>query len=82
MDGVWAFRYRTTDPESILLEWGLLASADLEERIAKTLENIPTDEDVNRPEEIRTLKFEGLFTIQEQFLSALVYKHPHKPLNL
>jgi hypothetical protein len=37
--------------------------------VAKALENIPTDdEDVNRPEEIRTLKFEGLLTVPERSL--------------
>ena len=67
---------------NVVLKWGLSASADLGARVAKALENIPTDEDVNRPEEIRTLKFEGLFTVQEQSLSALVYECPQKPLNL
>jgi len=56
-----------------VLEWGVSASADLGVRVAKALENIPTNEDVNRPEEIRTLKFERLFTVQEQSISALVY---------
>jgi hypothetical protein len=67
---------------NVVLEWRVSASADLGARVAKALENIPTDEDVNRPEEIRTLKFEGLFTVQEQSLSALVYECPQKPLNL
>jgi hypothetical protein len=67
---------------NVVLEWGLSASADLGARVAKALENIPTDEDVNRPEEVRTLKFEGLLSVQEQSLSALVYECPQKPLNL
>ena len=67
---------------NVILEWGLSAPADLGARVAKALENIPTDEDVNRPEEIRTLNFEGVLTVQEQSLSALVYECPQKPLNL
>ena len=49
----------------VVLEQGLSASVDLGARVAKVLENIPTNEDVNRPEEIRTLKFEGLLAVQE-----------------
>jgi hypothetical protein len=41
--------------------WGLSASMDLGARVAKALENIP---------------FEGLLTVQEQSLSALVYECP------
>jgi hypothetical protein len=67
---------------NVVLEWRVSASVDLGARVAKAIENIPTDEDVNRPEEIRTLKFEGLFIFQEQSLSALVYECPQKPLNL
>jgi hypothetical protein len=67
---------------NVVLEWGLLASADLGTRVAKALENIPTNKDVNWPEEVCTLKFKGLLSIQEQSLSALVYKCPQKPLNL
>jgi hypothetical protein len=38
--------------------------------------------DSDQLEEIRTLKLEGLLTVQEQSLSALVYECPQKPLNL
>ena len=60
----------------VVLEWALSASADLGTRVAKALENIPTIKDVNRHEEIRTLRFEVLLTVQEQSLSALVYECP------
>ena len=66
----------------VLLEWRASVPADLGALVAKAVENIPTDEDVNRPEEVRTLKFEGLFKAKEPSLSALVYECPHKPLNL
>ncbi len=61
---------------NVVLEWALSASADLGTRVAKALENIPTVEDMNRREEIRTLGFEGLLTVQEQSLSAVVYECP------
>lgn len=66
----------------VVLEWRAAASADFGARIAKAIDIIPTDEDVNRPEETRTLKFEGLLTIQEQSLSAFVYVCSPKSLNL
>ncbi|CZR65265.1 uncharacterized protein PAC_15165 [Phialocephala subalpina] len=66
----------------VLLEWRASVPADLGALVAKAVENIPTDEDVNRPEEVRTLKFEGLFKAKEPSLSALVYECPQKPLNL
>ena len=67
---------------NVLLEWKMSAPADLGLRVAKALVDIPTDEDVNRPEEIRTLKFEGLFKVDEHSPLALVYKCAQKPLNL
>jgi len=67
---------------NVVLERRVPASGDLGARVAKALENIPTDEDVNRPEEVRTLKFEGILIVQEQSLSALVYQCPQNPLNL
>ncbi len=66
----------------VLLEWRVSAPTDLGGRVAKALENIPTDEDVSRPEEIRTLEFEGLFKVEEHFPPTLVYKCAQKPSNL
>jgi hypothetical protein len=48
---------------NVILEWGLSADTDLGARVTKALEDIPTNEDVNRREEIRTLKFEGILSI-------------------
>jgi hypothetical protein len=47
----------------VILKWELSATADLGAHIAKALENILTNKDVNWPKEIRTLKFEGLLTV-------------------
>lgn len=65
---------------NVLLEWRVSAPAGLEEILKKVLENIPTDEDVNRPEEIRSLKIEGIFDQAQR--TAIVYQCPSQPVNL
>ena len=66
----------------VLLEWRASVPADLKALVAKAVENIPTDEDVNRLEKVRTLKFEGVFKAKELSFSAFLYECPHKYLNL
>lgn len=75
--GMWT---RNDTPVSVLLEWRSPVPADFAAYVAKIVENIPTDEDVNRPEAIRTLKFEGLFN--EGPRTTLVYQCPQSPVNL
>ncbi|EPE26511.1 hypothetical protein GLAREA_02424 [Glarea lozoyensis ATCC 20868] len=74
---------------NVILEWRATKPEDQElgahvakALVAKTLENIPTNEDYNRPEEVRTLKFQGLFLVKERSLSAIVYECPQKTMNL
>ena len=66
---------------NVLLKWKMSVPADLGLRVAKALVDIPTDEDVNRPEEIRTLKSEGRLKVDEHSLSALIYECAQKFLN-
>ena len=66
----------------VVLEWRESTCANLGVRVAKAPENISIDEDVNWPEEIRTLELEGLLAIPGSPLFALVYKSPQKLLNL
>lgn len=58
---------------NVVFECALSAAADLGTRVTNALENIPIVED---GEEIRTSRFKGLLTVQEQSLSALVYECP------
>ncbi|KAL9026609.1 MAG: hypothetical protein Q9196_004743, partial [Gyalolechia fulgens] len=65
---------------SVMLEWGASAPIDIGTHIAEVVENIPTEVDVNRPEEIRTLKIQGTF--KEALRTALVYECPQQLVNL
>ena len=62
-----------------LFEWTASAPEDFNTFIVEELERIPTDDDVNRPEEVRTLKVEGLFNGAD---AALVYQCAQQPVNL
>jgi hypothetical protein len=68
--------------DSVLLEWRSSVPVNFKAFILKALENIPTDDDMNRPEEVRTLKFKGIFKVDRQSPSALVYECAQRPLNL
>ena len=60
----------------MLVEWYASAPRDF----AEAAENIQTDDDINRPEELRTLKIEGVFN--EGSHVALVYQCQQHPVNL
>jgi hypothetical protein len=65
---------------SVLLEWRASAPAGLDAYVAEVVENILTDEDVKRPEEIRTLKIGGTF--KEDPRIDLAYQCSQQPVNL
>ncbi|KAF2455119.1 hypothetical protein BDY21DRAFT_351261 [Lineolata rhizophorae] len=65
---------------NILLEWRASVPATLSAYLTKVADNIPTDEDVNRPEEIRTMKIAGIFHDPQR--TAIVYLCPRQPVNL
>jgi hypothetical protein len=75
-------RWMRNDGEaiSVLLEWRASVPADLDTCLSTVVENIPTDEDVNRPEEIRTMKVAGIFHNAPR--TAIVYQCPRQPVNL
>jgi hypothetical protein len=73
---------------NVLLEWRASVPKDIIGRVAEAIENLPTHEDVNRPEEVRTFKLHGISKAKRANFSAivaptaLVYECPHKPLTL
>ena len=75
--GTWIRNERTF---SGLLEWTATAPEDFLPYIERVKQRLPTDDDVDRPEETRTLKIDGYF--MEGGRIALVYQCSRQPVDL
>ncbi|KND86524.1 hypothetical protein TOPH_08826 [Tolypocladium ophioglossoides CBS 100239] len=75
--GLWT--QKDGDTTTGLLEWTTPVPKDFSVYISQVAERIPTDDDVNRPEEARTLKIDSIFSGSP---AALVYQCPQQPMDL
>lgn len=80
--GSWRDNERGEVP--VILEWRSSRSVpeDLTACLATIAATIPTDGDVNRPEEVRTLPLAGVCPHTNGQLLGLVYESSRHPINL